>query len=351
MHDQLLSALQAIADVRLVAALKDPRLGFNDESDLRVFIPDLHLISESRRIEGGFRYATNHTALLTTVFESLRDLKIQAAQADQVVAVYVIGDFFDLWRETPGFDADDDPAARIRDDHEDLVVAVLDRALRTRFLLGNHDFALYRWADYRSWERRYYLPDKTLQAPSTIVLHGDIFDWVETLPDAVQQLFVYLFAPHLSPNAHDLEDMEKVVRRAHRNRKYRNGLQALKPLDTGTVRPLDGGPVPDRWNVQQPGDAPDELLKFLDDAHATTRQANEQFGLNLRAMVIGHTHHARIALKEGPGDEFFALIDCGAWIENSTWMENGVRVIMPSAHIAALSANEARIYQLAPLAG
>jgi hypothetical protein len=46
MHDRLLDALMSIANVRLVSSLRDERLGFPDPKDLRVFIPDLHLITE-----------------------------------------------------------------------------------------------------------------------------------------------------------------------------------------------------------------------------------------------------------------------------------------------------------------
>lgn len=63
--------------------------------------------------------------------------------------------------------------------------------------------------------------------------------------------------------------------------------------------------------------------------------------------VIGHTHHARIAIRETKTGELFTLIDCGAWIENC--LAEGDASPMPNAQIAALSANEARIYQLQPI--
>jgi hypothetical protein len=40
-------------------------------------------------------------------------------------------------------------------------------------------------------------------------------------------------------------------------------------------------------------------------------------------------------------------MDCGAWIENCCTADDATP--RPNAQIAALSANEARIYQLAPL--
>lgn len=349
MHARLLTALQSLTEVRLVASLRDVRLGFPYANDLRVFLPDMHLISEKRRKQGGFKFATNQTALLTDVFLAVRDLKLVAGE-DETVAIYMLGDFLDLWRETPLLDERLDAAAIIRDDHEELVSAVMDPALRTRFLLGNHDFDLYRWPDYVGWERRYYLPDRTLQAPSTIVLHGDVFSWVEELPDPLQQIMVYLFAPHLSPNSHELGVMERLIKKAHGNKPYTAFLQAPQPLDVGTVLPLADTNVPTSWNVTRPGSSPAARLKYLNPAWEKTMEANQKYQMDLRVMFIGHTHFARLAVREGPAGEFFTLVDCGAWIEQSTWVEEGQSRTAPSAQLAALCDNEIRIYQLGELA-
>lgn len=347
MHDRLLAALQDFAQVRLVAALRDERLGFPHAKDLRVFVPDIHLISARRQKTGGFKFSNNLEGLLTQVLVGLKTLKLGAA-AGETVAVYLMGDFLDLWREEPALNKRVDAAARIRDDHEDLVLAALDPELRARFLLGNHDFDLYRWPDYVGWDRRYYLPDRTLLAPSVMVMHGDVFDWIEKLPDPLQQIMVYLFAPHLSPNSHDLADMGRLVAKMHGSRNYRNYLQAPGPLALGDVPLLDGGASVPAWhNVVTPQSGPKARLKHLAAAAKETARANKKFGMNLRVLFIGHTHYARIAVRDhGPGD-FFALVDCGAWIEQCSWVEDGWPVEAPSAQIAALSNNEVRLYQLA----
>jgi hypothetical protein len=232
MHDRLLSTLQSVARVRLVASLRDERLGFANAKDMRIFIPDLHLISERRRVQGAFRYATNHTELLTSVVLALNQMRSGAAD-DEVVELYQLGDFLDLWREADGADNQVDVASPIKDDHEDLVTALMDRKLRARFLLGNHDFDLYRWPDYTAWERRYYLPDTAGAAPSVVLLHGDIFDWVESLPDAVQNVFVYLFAPNVTATDHRLGEMINLIRQSHGDRKYRTYIQpsSHRPLE------------------------------------------------------------------------------------------------------------------------
>lgn len=346
MHDRLLSALSSLTEIRLVAALRDERLGFPDSQDLRVFVPDLHLISARRQRKGGFKFGTNHEALLTDVFAALKTLKAGAA-ATETVVVYLMGDFLDLWREEPVLKKRNDAAAAIRDDHEDLVAAVLDPGLRARFLLGNHDFDLYRWSDYVGWDRRYFLPDRTLQAPSALLMHGDALDWIEGLPDSVQQLMVYFFAPHLSPNSHELGEIGKLVARSHGRRNYRNYIQARAPLDLGALPALvPGTQVPARHNVVTPGSGPKERLKHLASAWKETAKANKKYEMKLRVMFIGHTHFARIAVRETDAGEFFTLVDCGAWIENCSWIEEGRSITAPSAQIAAMCHNEVRIYQL-----
>jgi len=345
MHDRLLAALQSVARVRLVASLRDERLGFANAKDMRIFIPDVHLISERRRIQGAFRYSTNHTDLLTSVILALNQMRSGAAD-DEAIEIYQLGDFLDLWREADGADNQVDVASPIKDDHEDLVTALMDRKLRTRFLLGNHDFDLYRWPDYTAWERRYYLPDAADAAPSVVLLHGDIFDWVESLPDAVQNVFVYLFAPNVAATDHRLGEMINLIRQSHGDRKYRTYIQAQQPSTIGTVRESVADEVPARWNVQMPGSAPAQNLLYLDSAYECCKRANEQYQMNLRVAVIGHTHHARIAVRETDDGNLFTLIDCGAWIENC--IADGETSASPNAQIAALSGNEARIYQLEP---
>jgi len=345
MHDRLLDALLSVAKVRLVAALRDDRLGFPNDKDLRIFIPDIHLISEKRRREGNFIYASNYTDLLTTVARKLADLKAQAA-ANETIAVYQLGDFLDMWREASGADDQLDVAARIKDDHEELVLALLDDNLNAQFLLGNHDFDLYRWPDYTAWNRRYYLPDTSNAPPSVILLHGDIFDWVELLPDKIQDVFVFLFAPRVQPNEHNLGKMRDLVVQSHGSRSYRSYIQNSEPATLGAVQTGEPDTIPGRWNIQTAGSSPAQNLKFLESAYKCCAKANVDYDMDLRVAVIGHTHHARIATRETDAGGLFTLIDCGAWIENC--IADGDANPMPNAQVAALCANEARIYQLGP---
>src|ERR1051325_6142737 len=197
MHLDLLDKLKSVAEVSLIAAFADERLGFPDADSLHVFLPDAHLITKARLKAGKFKFSTNYPDLLADVAKALKGFKLASQKANQSVFVYHVGDLFDLWRETPLFDEMGNAASNIEDDFPKIIAALTDPKLEAQFLLGNHDFDLFRFANYRQWERRFYLPD--YRNPRGIVLHGDIFDWIEKLPDALQQLFVYYFAPQVSP--------------------------------------------------------------------------------------------------------------------------------------------------------
>jgi UDP-2,3-diacylglucosamine pyrophosphatase LpxH len=337
LHADLLGRLQAIARVQLVARLQDDRLNFPRAGELHVFIPDIHLITAARRVEGGYQYGTNHPALLLMVVKSLRALKLEAAPAGEVV-VYQIGDLFDLWRQVDGLDPNANAASAIQNDQASLLAALRDPDLNTQFLLGNHDYDLYRFPNFDAWQRSFVL------APSVMLLHGDVFDWVEKLPDELQNLVLYLFTASHPAGTADLEKLRPLNNKQRGGRKFRDFIRNRAPAPTGKWRETsdDGG----SWNVQVAGTAPKQMLLYLDEARQKCGAANGQFGSALNMAVIGHTHQARIAVHDTE-DEFFALMDCGAWIENCSTVDDPTP--QPNAQIAALGANEARIYQLAPL--
>jgi UDP-2,3-diacylglucosamine pyrophosphatase LpxH len=336
LHSDLLACLQSVASVQLVACLQDERLKFPQANELHVFIPDIHLITAARRVEAGYRYGSNHLDLLETVVNSLRTLKLASAPAGEVV-VYQIGDLFDLWRQVDGLDPAANAASAIQNDHASLLVALRDQDLNAQFLLGNHDYDLYRFPNFDAWQRSFLL------APSVMLLHGDVFDWEQKLPAELQNLALFLFTSNAAGTA-DLEKLRPENNQQRAGRKFLDFIQNQAPAPTGKWR--DAGEDGGSWNVQVEGAAPKEMLLYLDAARQKCADANAKFGSALNVAVIGHTHHARIAVHD-TGDEFFALMDCGAWIENCNTDDDATP--QPNAQIAALGANEARIYQLAPL--
>ncbi|MEY2480636.1 MAG: hypothetical protein QOI04_1563 [Verrucomicrobiota bacterium] len=335
MHDGLLSALQTVAEVSLVSSLKDDRLGFPNNKDLRVFIPDLHLISEARRTAGHFRFATNNEDLLVKVLGALKKLKLEAAEGEQVNVTH-LGDVLDLWREVPHVKHNEDTAAQITNDHAALMNALRDPDLDATIFFGNHDFELYKWASYAGLVRRVLFPEED---PRVLVVHGDLFDWLEALPDLIQQIPVYLFAPNVESTPIELGEMREKTMPDPNNTEH---IKCATPALVGALPGVEDR-VPEEFNVQHAGTAGAYTLLF-EQAVATAKAINSEHDLKISTVVIGHTHHARI-VRRTEADKLFTLIDCGAWIEDC--ISEGKHQ-QPNSQVAALCGNEARIYQLRP---
>lgn len=339
MHDRFLASLKTTANVSLVAALRDPRLGFPNDKDLRVFIPDLHLISQARQRSGHFRFATNNESLLVRVLGALKDLK-SAIAADEKVKIIHLGDILDLWREVPFIQPSADIPARIGNDHIALMNALRDPDLDVTMFFGNHDFELYHWASYGSDVRHLYIPE---DKPRVLVVHGDVFDWLERLPDFIQDIAVFLFAPKLQPSTYALGKMRQATEKTTPNPHYVDYIKCPAPAALGQLGPVVE-PVPAQYNVQHAGAAGAQTALF-DTAVTAMKKIKADHNLDVCTTVIGHTHHARIVIRE-ENAKLYTLIDCGAWIENCIGNDG---ISQPSSQVAALCGNEARIYQLRPL--
>jgi UDP-2,3-diacylglucosamine pyrophosphatase LpxH len=341
LHDRLLQALRAVPqlqEIKLVAGIRDDGLNFPNQSDLRIFIPDMHLSSAA--IARDYHYGFNCNDLFVGVAGALTALRLGRA-AGETIEIYQIGDYLDLWREALEPPNDEQVAADIKADHTDIVDVFESGDLGVHFLLGNHDFDLWQWADYRGWDRRMYLPDGN--DPAILVMHGDYFDWMEMLPEPVKDFVVHYLARLIeAPN----EVMGKIMDWNHALNHGSDFSQAIHLPPPVVVGP--GGPLPAagpyRFNVQTAGGSLPGSLKYLDQAVAECAKVNAWIETDLRVVVIGHTHRARIATAQTAQGKLFTLIDTGAWIETCSEVAGGPT--MPNAQITAISANEARIYQL-----
>lgn len=355
MHERFLKALLSVAGVRLISALRDPGLNFSSEGDLRIFLPDMHLSSEAVRAR--YEYGTNfgaelqhrETPLLIQVLGVLADLRTSRRDGE-TIEVYHTGDYLDLWRESLAPATDERVALDIKADHPDLVDAMENRRLAAHFLFGNHDFGLWQWHDYEGWDRRYYLPGDN--DPAVMVMHGDYFDWLELCPEFARDMVVHVFARGHRPAGNILGKMMKTSDGLNAQLKYgtpRTHLKLDQPALLGPMRE-SGARIISEYNVQKDdGKAIPKGLEHLDTAARECANANREFELNMKAVIIGHTHRPRIAVqRDGQDALVFALIDTGAWIEQCRETEDGVR--MDNAQVTALSANEVRIYQLEPKA-
>jgi UDP-2,3-diacylglucosamine pyrophosphatase LpxH len=270
-------------------------------------------------------------------------LKGEANARGQSVVVFHIGDYLDLWRETLQPLNDPGIPDRIRDSHQKLVDLLEDSSLNTHFLLGNHDFDLYRLSAYNTWERRFFIPG---DAPGVIVMHGDYFDWVEReLPEEVRDIGVYLFGQSHPAGSAVLGQMQDLSHKYNRQKDYSNQIQLAAPATLGALQPGESA-VPDNYNLQTAESSVNGGIVFLAAACQECANANAEFGAQLRMAIIGHTHHARIGTQSMPDGSPFALVDTGAWIENC--VEDDLGTIFPNAQITALAANQVRIYQLDP---
>ncbi|MCP5102841.1 MAG: hypothetical protein GY950_05665, partial [bacterium] len=201
MHEKFLERLMRVADVYLLARLKDDRLRYAHPHDMRIFIPDLHMIGKNR--EALYKYTTNYPDLLKRVVQEIKEFKTDPANRDKTTAVYQLGDFLDLWRQVPSYWSITDftrkweaGVQQILDDKADIINLFRDPDVKANFLLGNHDFDLHNLAGFVDWNLKYYFPIDPLDGPSVITLHGDLFSFFERkIPDPLQYLVVYLLGP------------------------------------------------------------------------------------------------------------------------------------------------------------
>jgi len=276
------------------------------------------------------------------------------------VTVYQLGDFFDLWREMPPLwtrerVSEELPAevARMEEDRIDLIKLLRSPELNTQFLLGNHDFDVHFLENYIDCELSYYFPVEVGTSPSGVALHGDILDSFErTVPESVKELGLYYFGPYVKAHTIDLHALRKLAREAFTMDHIHRHIRLPVPADLESPRHApESRHVPEGdFNVERVGDpGPDEDRLYAKEAKEFARMVNHQTGWDLRFAVIGHTHNARIVVDETddpPG--FFALIDCGAWIEKC--QGEGDKV-MANAQIGVIYNNDARIYHLEPKDG
>lgn len=339
LHDALLDLLLDVADVALVTSYAGEGVGLGDPDDLRVFLGDMHLISAARQAEKDYAYGLNHEPLLVDLVRGLGRLRSAARTEDRRVVLYQNGDFLDLWRETPTVAGIAEAAARIADDHAPLVDALADAG--ASMLLGNHDFDMYRLPDARGHARRYHvgLPDGP---PRVFVTHGDVFEVDDVYPAFLKQLAVYLFSPVEQAPTYEVGAMAELDRQLRQGQTFQASLRTGPPPDVGRLLPLGAGQVPSRYNVQVEG-AIGAGTQYLDAARRVCAQAPDGAGATLRTVVVGHTHHPRIAIA-APGAPQFTLVDCGAWIECN--LSDGRTIV--NAEVAALCGDEARVYHLAP---
>ena len=90
----------------------------------------------------------------------------------------------------------------------------------------------------------------------------------------------------------------------------------------------------------------DKKLRFFKEAKKLALELKTGNSLDIRTVVMGHSHYARIIKGDRGDGELFSLVDCGAWYgkcrlgatEDYPWIHSG--------QVVVFTEGEFRIYQL-----
>lgn len=311
--------IESIESIKGVARIYNSKIGNENTDRIYLFIPDLHIVSRKLR-EKRFEYGFNHERVFVDLLRKIRDL--QLGDEKYAISVCQLGDFVDLWRENVN-----DPVDILSDfqgvrDYSDAVDA--------RYLLGNHDVDIAKIPRMSPrWHFRLFFPDNN--QPKVYVTHGDVFDWIEKLPDRLQKWAVHHFSPREMQPQKRLKKMTKYKKKKSLMMDPSSTLQT----ETLAVVPPDGELDDIHLSTSH---------KFLGKAFERTKKMNSEFDLSITAAVVAHTHVPAIAYLED-ANNFFVLMDCGSW--QGKYQEPGSE---PKANcqVGVVCGNEFRVYQLDP---
>jgi hypothetical protein len=211
--------------------------------------------------------------------------------------------------------------------------------LDAQLLAGNHDFATYRLQEWRA-KRFVTLKSDDPAGGDMLILHGDLFSWIERLvPEEVRAAAVR-FAKWHATGEHDLYNDADTVEEA--NQEIDDGDSPIGAVDPTLANP-NGGDGAEVHNVifGDRGDPDEPNKKFYQPAKELV-EAFREHDYNITTIVIGHTHYGRI-LASDDGD--FALVDAGAWIGRCRIEVDQVDPIL-NAQIGVVVGNDLRVYQL-----
>lgn len=351
-HDEIREALTqgfqpkygADVAVNEIARYQNAALGL-PRRRAQVLLPDLHLLGQHDAPaypKWGFLQDED----VKTCLDALAKLKTDNPGK---LRVWQLGDLFDIWRARGGR-GDAAEVNGIAADHADILEALLyapPHGTKAELLAGNHDFGTFSLSDWKASRFR-ILENDDPQGGDVLVVHGDLFDWLEgLLPDELQAAAVRFATWHASGQKDLYNDADTV---ALANRRLKSGdspIGAENPqlaCDDG-----DLGTDVEAMNVidGEKGDSKADNKKFYGEAKKLVEALRDR-GYNVRVVVVGHTHWARIVAGAVPGDEGtqpFVLLDAGAWIgrcrltpDQDTPIHNG--------QVAVMVGDDLRVYQL-----
>ncbi len=379
---KLESVVRRRGRLRLVARFDDPAV-FQDLSGVvRVFLPDMHLLTPNDQAH--YRYSFDHDEGMSLSSRALvlaELLRAFDAFDGEDFELHQLGDLADLWR---AYDEDGLRALEtiLRRADYPFLERLLDRGL---FVAGNHDQELN--ATHLLHAEKSRLCGAGAKG-GILITHGDAIDPVENM-GRLNETAVRLMGETQTSSIYDLRTPD----------------ERLYPKAAGsTDDPLAPPPI---VNVGAAAWSTRFLREWKDTKHAAARTGSwfreEEFalttahellplaldaktrladaagrryadvdtagkfrlrrlglasspaGTDVRLIVIGHTHRARIVVAEerdrenrkkpATGDAL-VLMDCGAWIENAVVTdEQGRSRTAASAQIGVQCGSDLRIYQ------
>jgi len=287
------------------------------------FIPDLHLLSDQRAAGYHDAFVLNggKKALLASFLSRLLALRDGDA-AYRGLAVYQLGDFHDLWRESAHWWSSEDVGDMLdRQVASHAELLRLFHELGTLRIVGNHDKKLRVPAVLDALDRRgiaRYFPKETIR-PDVLsftwgaharvdLLHTDQVDPVET------GFFRFLntTGSRLATPARAL-GLASVDEWQH---------ELLEPGTNDSPEP--GARLDDVLDFADPG-VPADRKKFFTESRewiaAVTSTDPTLAGRTSAATVTGHTHGPRIVVDGSPAGT--PLVDCGSGVNQSSAVGGG----------------------------
>jgi UDP-2,3-diacylglucosamine pyrophosphatase LpxH len=322
--------------LRLVARYSEPAIGF-PAGRARIFIPDIHLMS----VKAGKEFPKTGFRLTKEITRFLKLLAAFKNANPGELQVFQMGDIFDIWR-VRGSGGSKRKVEDIAADNAGVLELLLfgpPTGCRASILAGNHDFDLHNLAEWNT-PRFWFLNDSAAGVPDALAIHGDCFDFAENFfPDKLQEFGVKL-AKQASSGEHEL-DHEDLLRVLALNDTLPKKDQPIGDADAALG--AAGGTAPERFNLVPWSKTVGTVGKYFDAARKMAIELKPR-GRDVRLVICGHSHAARIVVGDrGDGVEM-ALMDCGAWLGKSHFGAAAPR--RASAQVGVLVGNDARIYQL-----
>jgi UDP-2,3-diacylglucosamine pyrophosphatase LpxH len=371
-HDDILAALEqefprgaggvAKEGVYLVARLREPALEMSDPTPY-VFIPDVHLTPRPDAVR--FPWVTareSQVDALTRLALLLGRLRV----TDPSLRVCQLGDCFDLWRVNGiGGDPQADVAAVAAD--RPALFQALYQAAGAFQLAGNHDQELVTFpVPGGPQPLNTVILHRNGAGADTILAHGHQWDPVETFPRKFKEPFARGATELVPPTPRSMLEAanphwvpEPVTTRPRRRPSDANaflhfGLRLSDPVPLGrdAVNVVPYQPVhdPAKAFVDSFGggrkptvDGPRQT--FFTDVAWWSQEQSQAPDRDVRLVVIGHTHRARIVRGKRADKTMFVLMDCGAFVGTS-FLSDELDAPIANAQIGVKVGSDLRIYQL-----